>query len=187
VTKATEHWAAQVSTLRAQVAKLLGIRQIDDGIQAMIRDNPEIGQESYFWPVYHEMYATIITTGLRRIIFPSGSAVCLVRLLGAIAKSSARPSAISPAQVAEDVSQLVALGTIIKRHVDENIAHIAFAPTGPRPRWRDLSDALDLCAAVTLKYSNLLTSERFDSLAPRMPDDWRMIFRTPWVREAAGA
>ncbi len=186
MTTQREHWATHISTLRADVAHLLAIRAVDRGLMEMVSHTPAIGRESEFWSVYHLMYSTTIATGLRRIIFPSGASVCLLSLFRDMAKSESRPSEITRAHLAEDTKQLLALGTIVKKHVDVYIAHIHPAPTAVQVRWKDLSTALDLCSAVTLKYSNLLTKERFGDLTPVLSDEWRAIFRIPWLRESSG-
>ena len=170
----------ELERLRNQVSHLMYLRKFDRGIQRMLNRNPQLAKhKSAFWTFYHEIYAFAMAVGLRRIIFPSRKAVCLVGFLDRVKK--AKVPGTCNAHLVEESRALRSFAHKLQRYVNDHVAHISNSPTAELPTWAELDAILDRCGELVLKYSPILRNEAIADLEPLAPGDWKAIFRHAWI------
>jgi hypothetical protein len=81
-----------------------------------------------------------------------------------------------------DLSSLRTNAAKMARYVNEHVAHDMAEPTLIElPSVRDMNEALDALGTMFAKYANVLTAGTYLTLEPVIQDDWKAIFRQPWL------
>jgi len=88
---------------------------------------------------------------------------------------------VDRAVVRADISKLEEAGRVVKRHVDEAIAHAALHPERAFVTYEDLDGAIDVVADLVRKYTSFLKAESILWFEPDIQQDWKAIFRQPWI------
>lgn len=83
--------------------------------------------------------------------------------------------------VRADIAELFAIGEVVKRYVDENIAHTALQPIDYLVTYVELNAAMDQIGELVKKYASLLKAEILWQLEPVIQADWKAPFRQPWI------
>lgn len=204
-------WSSWIDEIREQHSNLLNLKQIYDDVQDIISKNKKLHQPSSFYDWLSETYVTTITVGLRRVVYKSGSSICLLNLIQNMAK---QPEIISreyyvglykdtPLKVAnkhydklvgdeathpskayfnKDITDLNSVTKTLKDYVDKHVAHIApNKQSTVLPTWKDLNDALLKVEAYIKKYCSLIKAEGWVQLTPTIQEPWKAIFETAWI------
>ena len=85
---------------------------------------------------------------------------------------------IDPQVIRGDVSRLEDEIGLIKKFVDEHVAHHA-VKAKPAPTFADLHQAIDVLSELTNRYGQLLVQG--GALEPVVLEDWKLVFRVPWA------
>jgi hypothetical protein len=94
---------------------------------------------------------------------------------------------IDRALVRADVAELERAGEVVKRYVDQAVAHTALNPERSVPTYGDLNAAMDRVAELVAKYASLLNAEILWGFEPAIQEDWKAPFRQAWIAADAGA
>lgn len=87
----------------------------------------------------------------------------------------------SPDVAKADYLQLREDAKRITDYVNEHVAHGAHTPRSELPTMTDLHDAIDRLNETFLRYYGILTVRSLRQLEPVIQDDWKAIFRVPWI------
>jgi hypothetical protein len=202
-------WDAWLGIIEVEVRDLLALRHVFWEVQKIIRANRRIQKPSAFYRWMGATYSASISVGIRRQLDERQDSVSLVRLLADIAKrprvlSRERyrlvrgdPSALAdpefdgwagpgqrfaPAsQVQDDLDRLKTQSEAIKEYASKKVAHVD--ETGPSnvPSFNDIDKRLDLLEESVKRYRQRLRGIAPMQLLPRWPDDWKDVFREPWI------
>jgi hypothetical protein len=199
------HWAASAERLRDEVSNLVWLQTTFRRLQAIIEQNPKLRDTpSAFFDFLFGGYAVSAAVGVRRVVFQSGSALCLAKLLKDVAK---HPHLVSRAaiqsrygesfghkydelvghadpltknEIMEDLARVESSARAIKHYVDERVAHISTAPKEGVPTYADLSRAIEVLEKMLLKYGFLLTGVTFYNLEQLEQHDILDVLTFPW-------
>lgn len=80
-----------------------------------------------------------------------------------------------------DLAKLLGTGEVVKRHVDEAIAHTRLVPTATVPTYADLNAVIDFAADLVKKYASLLEAVMLFQFEPVIQQNWKAIFQTAWL------
>ena len=117
--------------------------------------------------------------------------ICSVTVRTAISWSSG-PIETSPDWPAEatnsirrsqrrDLAALHGAAEKVRQYVNQHVAHDQAEPTmTDLPTFGDLHDAIDGIGEIFQKYAVMLTGG-WNLLEPVIQDDWKAIFREPWI------
>ncbi len=94
---------------------------------------------------------------------------------------------LDPAIPAKDFDTLTAASTNVKQYVDEHVAHADAVPAEVTLTLDEVHDAVDVIGDLFKKYYNLLTASSYVQLEPVIQDNWKAVFREPWLRADASA
>ncbi len=83
--------------------------------------------------------------------------------------------------VRADIAELFAIGEVVKRYVDKNIAHTALQPIDYLVTYAELNAAMDQIGELVKRYASLLKAEILWQLEPVIQGDWKAPFRQPWI------
>jgi hypothetical protein len=88
-----------------------------------------------------------------------------------------------PAAIAKDISSLKEKTEILKKFVDENIAHAKLEERKDQdiPKFQDLDDAIEFVEQLVKRYLHLFRGVGMSTLLPTWTYDWKEIFRYPWI------
>jgi hypothetical protein len=101
--------------------------------------------------------------------------IALDRLIGE-GQEYIRKSAIS-----DDIQNMSSNATIIKKFVDERIAHADPNPVTALPTHEDVKAAMDAISEIHLKYWTIFKGSSLMTTTPTIQYDWEDILRIPWI------
>ncbi len=89
---------------------------------------------------------------------------------------------VNPAVVEADLNQLVSTTAPVVGHVDRHIAHSDSRPVRPNDlaTLREVHESIDVIGSLFQRYYRLLAGGT-PTLTPLIQDNWRAIFRQPWM------
>lgn len=90
-------------------------------------------------------------------------------------------SHLDPAIPAADLEALLAGSKKLRAYVNQHVAHDQAEPTAELPTLSDLHASIDTVGAAFIKYANVLTASTWLTLEAVVQDDWKAIFRRPWI------
>ena len=82
----------------------------------------------------------------------------------------------------QDLETLQTAARKVSLFVDQHIAHDQATPTAEAPTFNELHAAIDSLGEIFTKYAAVLTATTYIRIEPVMQDDWKAIFRLPWLR-----
>jgi hypothetical protein len=90
---------------------------------------------------------------------------------------------LEPDTVTADINELRTASEKVKHFVDRGVAHSDRRALKPDelPTLEDVHESIDVVGCVYQRYAMLLT-QGIPSLSPVIPEDWKAIFRVPWLR-----
>lgn len=89
---------------------------------------------------------------------------------------------LNPEVPRADLASLRSDAAKMARYVNEHVAHDTAEPTMTElPTFEHMNDALDALGTMFKKYANVLTAGTYVTLEPVIQDDWKAIFRQPWL------
>jgi hypothetical protein len=92
---------------------------------------------------------------------------------------------LDPAIPTADLDALATGAGKVKRYVDKHVAHADAVSPEVTLTFGDVHDAIDVIGTLFRKYYNLFTGGSYVELEPAMQDDWKAVFRVPWMRSNA--
>jgi hypothetical protein len=92
-----------------------------------------------------------------------------------------------PAVITQEIAALKEKTEILKKFVDENIAHTRLEEAKDKnlPKFQDLDDAIEFVETLVKRYLHLFRGVGMSTLLPTWQYDWKEIFRYPWIEEGA--
>jgi len=94
---------------------------------------------------------------------------------------------LDPAIPEADLDALSTGAAKVKRYVDKHVAHAEPVSAEVTLTLGEVHDAIDVIGHLFKKYYNLLTAGSYVELEPAIQDDWKAVFRVPWMRSNAPA
>ncbi len=92
---------------------------------------------------------------------------------------------IAASRVLNDITQLETTAEIVKRYVDQYVAHDDAKPTAKIATFDEVNAGIDVIGRLYARYYSLLyPGESYGSLVPIIDHDWKAVFRVPWIRSA---
>ena len=89
---------------------------------------------------------------------------------------------LDPAVPKADLASLRSDAAEMARYVNEHLAHDMAVPTVAQlPTFDDMNEAMDALGTMFRKYANVLTAGSYLTLEPVVQEDWKAIFRKPWL------
>ena len=90
--------------------------------------------------------------------------------------------------VQTDLDHIVAATAQVVAYVDRHVAHSDPRPVrlDQLPTFTDVHEAIDVIGTLFERYQMLLTGSS-TPLTPVIPDDWRAVFRQPWMGSSSTA
>lgn len=83
--------------------------------------------------------------------------------------------------VSDDMQKMSSNATIIKKFVDQRIAHADPNPVTALPTHSDVKTAMDAISEIHLKYWQIFRGSSLMTTTPTIQYDWEDIFRIPWI------
>ena len=202
-------WISSIDEITGQFSRLLNLREIYEELKTIINGNPTIQKPSSFYSWIYETYSTTIAIGIRRLVYPSQEATCLIKLLSEMGKTPTLlsrqyyvglypcgdkvfaerhydnlvgPGMASPdaKAIENDKNQIAKIVGPIKEYADHHIAHIASSPPQNVTTWGDLAKSFTEIERIIQKYRALLKASTGD-LKPVIQGNWKAIFKYPWI------
>lgn len=88
---------------------------------------------------------------------------------------------LDPNVAEKDLAALHSAAEKVRQYVNQHVAHDQAEPTmTDLPTFGDLHDAIDGIGEIFQKYAVMLTGG-WNLLEPVIQDDWKAIFRVPWI------
>jgi len=89
------------------------------------------------------------------------------------------------ATIDAEIAALKKQTAILKRFVDEHVAHSAVNPSPDLPTFQDMDDAIDHLCRLVRRYLHLFRGVWISDILPTWTFDWKEIFRYPWIPESS--
>jgi AbiU2 len=90
---------------------------------------------------------------------------------------------LDPAIPGADLAALRSDSARVRVYVNEHVAHDMAEPTAAElPTFEHLHSAIESVGEIFKKYANVLTAGTYVALEPVMQDDWKAVFRRPWLQ-----
>jgi hypothetical protein len=84
--------------------------------------------------------------------------------------------------IQQEIDSLNTASENLRDYANHAVAHTnALGLERPVPSFRDLGEWLALLEKLVLRYVLLLNASRRDSLVSEFQDDWKRVFRIPWI------
>ena len=207
-------WRRWIKRLEPEVKELVVSMHIFTETRAIVAANREIQTPDEFHDWWSRNYAWAASVRVRQVCDVDPRSVSLVRLLKDIARTPgsitrrcfARPYRAEiqwvaerrfdtiagkgavrlPASVpAKDLKQLRQAESRIRVFVNKQVAHLDRMNRRRKlPKYSELHGAITLIERLYVKYERLLLSRGPGKLLPTWLDDWRSVFRKPWLPPA---
>lgn len=203
-----KQWGKWIKVIDENVDNAILNRHILQEVAAIIDANPRIQLPSVFYGSMSAVYSDSGLMAVRRQLDKDSRSISLARLLGEIvtypyvlsrkrfvglyrpqdqhlAQSqfdrniASGANQIDPTVVRNDLDTLDKRTQDVERYGTKRVAHLD--RKGPKniPTYQELDDALDLIHTLRVKYLFLLLAQRYPETV--LIDDWKAIFREPWV------
>jgi hypothetical protein len=205
-----QKWVRWLETIEQEVQALVMAKDIFWSLQALIKANPAIQQQTIFYWYMGNTYVAYALTGIRRQVKSQKDSIALKQLLTEIAQEpekvsrqyyrslygqekvrladkhfnafSGSPGAphISAAMVEDDLKTLITSAASCEDLADKRIAHRDKRAPAALPTFKEADKAIDLLHQHCLKYGRILRASAPSSLLPTYQYDWQQIFNHPW-------
>jgi len=179
-----EKWVRWIDIICNDVEFLCFNKKIYLEVSAIIDSNPKLKINSSFYEFLDNGYTALAVMGIRRQIKPQKDCVSLVRLLKDINTNAEKmlheKFRIDNHMVTQDIDSLRSVAKSCEMFADRRIAHSDTKKVDPHPTFFDLDKCINLLEEFAVKYRCLLT-EKGGTLVPTILDDWKEIFKIPWI------
>jgi hypothetical protein len=204
-------WLHWLEIVKGEVQDLVMAKHTFHEVQAMIRDNPHLHQNSSFYDYLSRTYVSHVVIGVRRQIKCDDQSISIARLFEEmIATPQAFPRAyytakykgsvvedladrdfdkfaapgaphIDPTLVAADLMRFRAASKRCEDFADKRVAHRDKREPKELPTFNEVDACIDLLDGLYVKYFLLFHASAMDTLLPTWQYDWKSIFRVPWL------
>lgn len=89
--------------------------------------------------------------------------------------------------VTSDYNRLKSTASVVGKFTNKYVAHrdkniaLGKAATAPKVTWKQLNKAVDVLGKLLAKYELLLNQGSLLRIEPVIQDDWKAVFRLPWI------
>lgn len=201
-------WLRWFEVIEEEIRQLVAAKYMYNELRAMVEDNTTLHQNNPFFEYLARTYVSHAIIGVRRQIKCNSQSVSFARLLADLIKSPhvltrayfsglykdvkhraykdfenfALPGCehINPTLVLHDLARLRVKSRLCEQFADKRIAHRDTTPPKELPTFNDLDACIDLLDDLCARYHLLFHGNSTLLLATRQ-DDWKAIFRIPWV------
>ena len=204
-------WIHWLEVIKGEVQELVIAKDMFQQVQKMIEDNPLLHHPSVFYRHFSYTYVSHVVIGLRRQIKCGDQSISMARLFEEMVKTPqvltrayfvklyedsvvqdfadkdfnqfADPGAkhINPALVEADLVRLREASKRCEVFADKRVAHRDKAELKALPTYNDVHACIDLLNSLYSRYYLLFHAGSMDTLLPVYQNDWKAIFRIPWI------
>lgn len=204
-----EKWVRWINIICNDVEDLCYNKYIFLEVQKIINSNADLNHDNAFYDLLDNGYAAIGAMGIRRHVKIDTQSISLARLLEDIRKNPEIVSIenyrslyhgpikelaeshfekfkapdrdhIDPSMVERDLASLREAVRSCEMFADRRLAHSDKRKVNPHPSFSDLHKCIDLIKELAEKYRLILTAENV-SLISSILEDWKAVFREPWI------
>lgn len=204
-------WIRWLEVIKGEVRELVIAKDTFQRIQKLIEDNPALHQPSPFYRYLTSTYVSHAIIGLRRQIKSGDQSISMSRLFEEMIETPevltrayfvklyensvvqdfadkdfnqfADPGArhINPALVEADLARLRAATGRCEEFADKRVAHRDKCELKALPTYNDVHSCIDLLNGLYSRYYLLFHACSMDTLLPVYQNDWKAVFRVPWI------
>jgi len=205
-------WLRWLDVIKSEIKDLVVSKHTFHEVQKMIAANPKIQVKNSFYRYITSTYVSHALIGVRRQVKTDPQSISLALLLQELIKTPevlsrkyyvglyngstvedladkdfnrfATPGAahINSSQVEEDLQQLRDITLKCEDFADKRIAHRDKREPKAPPTYNEVDDCISLLDELYVKYLLMFEAKAMDTLLPTWQDDWKEIFRTPWIQ-----
>jgi hypothetical protein len=204
-----EKWVRWINVICDDVEYLCYNKHIFLEVKKIIIANADLDHDNVFYDLLDNGYANIGAMGIRRQVKINSQSISLARLLEDIRKNPELVSIenyrtlyhgpikelaeshfeefkaqdrdhIAPDMIERDIASLREAARSCEGFADRRLAHSDKRKVNPHPNLSDLHNCIDLIRELAEKYRLILTAQNV-SLASSILDDWKAVFRVPWI------
>jgi hypothetical protein len=180
-------------------------------MQRMVERNPHLRVPSSFWHFLGCNYAASAAIAVRRLVKSHRDSHSLTGLLedmaqnpdamtvemyeelyhGSLRLERARGDfrqfsdslgvTLDAGMLNQDLEKLRQVADKISDFADERIAHLDRTVSAYNPTFDELHACISIIDELACKYQCLLLGAHSDSMTPTIQDDWKQVFRVPWI------
>ena len=205
-----EQLNAELDFITAEIAGLRVSQYIFWEVQEIIRANQLINKPNEFYTWMSDAYAASMSAAIRRQVDQRRDTISFLRFLQRLKAqptvvtrsryktfSKTAPEdfmnedfaalvgsgmvAMKAADVENDIQALGRKVEALKKYADLVVAHHGKSVPTTIPKFKDLDEAIELLDSLLTKYLHLFRSVKQASALPTFIDDWKAIFRVPWI------
>ena len=204
-----EKWVRWINLICKDLEYLCYNKYIFLEVQKIISANADLNHDNAFYDLLDNGYVNIGAMGIRRHVKNDPQSISLVSLLEDILNNPKLVSIenygslyygpikelaeshfgefkaqdrdhIDPDMVARDLASLRKTADSCEGFADRRLAHSDKRQVYPHPSFSELDRCIDLIKELAEKYRLILTAENV-SLTPSISEDWKAVFRVPWI------
>jgi hypothetical protein len=206
-----EKWVRWFDAVRPDVKFLCYSRHIYLEVQRMVELNPNLHAPSSFWPFFRCNYAASAAIAVRRLVKHHKDSHSFEGLLDDMAQnpgamtvmmyeklyegsnrknmarrdfaafSDGRGEILDASMLKSDLATLKGAAKKIMDFADKRVAHLDRKAAIYNPTFDELHECISIIDGLACKYQCLLLGAYSDSMTPTIQDDWKAIFRVPWI------
>ena len=204
-------WICWLDVIKGEVRELVIAKDMFQQMQKMIEDNPLLHRPSLFYRYFSNTYVSHVVIGLRRQIKGGDQSISMSRLFEEMIETPevltrtyfvklyedsvvqdfadkdfnqfADPGAkhINPSLVEADLARLREASKHCEVFADKRVAHRDKAELKALPTYNDVHGSIDLLNSLYSRYYLLFHAGSMDTLLPVYQNDWKAVFRVPWI------
>jgi hypothetical protein len=208
-----DKWIRWAAAIDKDLSALAINRMVWRTLTAIWRERSPRLPSSIIFDYFAATYAQTQASGIRRQVDKSHDVTSLWKLLSEIAANPQRLSRewfvgryewgqqwhgelefasldpqglgyVNPESAAQDIQQMLKIAMRIRTGVNKHVAHLADRPANSVPTFAELDTALDLLAAIYVRWNCILTAVDITSLEPTPQYDWLAPLRVPWLLDS---
>jgi len=182
----SKRWFKIIETISQEVIDLIRSREIYLQMQEIIISNNNINKSNRFYDWISKNYGDAAILALRRLVENNSrdKPHSLLVLINDIKENKQIASEKFPDLtenfIETDLKNIEQINRIIKDYADKNIAHKDKNPSKLIPTFNNIYTCINLVEIITKRYYLILTNIDYN-LCPIVQDDWKNIFKYPWL------
>ena len=205
-----EKWRKWMRRIETDIRTVLSHHHMLCEVADMIIKNPDLPEKHIFYGCWGNMRLTYVLIGLRRQVKPDKDSITFIGLLkeieqtpeelsweyyssvrnddGEVAQCEfreyANPSSLTyicRQKVKADIEKLESISAKHTKFTNKRIAHLDKRELKAIPTYEELNACLRLLERKYLKYKLLFFAEGDNTLLPPLAEQWKEIFRKPWL------
>jgi hypothetical protein len=204
-------WLKWLKVIHDEVQDLVTIKYIFWEVQNIIKTNRRIHQQSAFYSYLGNTYVSHVVMAVRRQLKVDNQSISFARLLEEIVDSPQTLSReyyiglykgsgaenlaegdfdnlfgashvhVCPHMVCNDLAQIKKVAQQCEEFADRRVAHRDNRDPKVLPRFDELDTCIECLDKLYVKYHRMFHAQAIDSLMPTYQNDWKAVFREPWI------